>query len=220
MLQNFKDARASGLFFKILNKPHPYFNCLVKYYYTRKYLCNVSIGSYYTIPFTIKLFAFLFLHAKGNSLRAIRLHRLTRIENILHVLDTFSAVHVVISPRDILSLLRFVLAIYLCFFFSEPHSSVAIVQDLEQEVAGSISALPTFLSRIDDSHCDRVHSSPTAVNCFDYCYVGKQPVVWKKHCAEYWFKELQESMGRCTGRRDIKKTALNIFFSLTMRVYI
>ena len=120
MLQNFKDARASGLFFKILNKPHPYFNCLVKYYYTRKYLCNVSLGSYYTIPFTIKLFAFLFLHAKGNSLRAIRLHRLTRIENILHVLETFSAVHVVISPRDILSLLRFVLAIYLCFFSLSP----------------------------------------------------------------------------------------------------
>ena len=44
-------------------------------------------------------------------------------------------------------------------------------------------------------------------------YVGKQPVAWKKYCAEYWLKELHESIDRCTGRRDITeillKTALN-----------
>ena len=43
--------------------------------------------------------------------------------------------------------------------------------------------------------------------------LGKQPVDWKKFCADYWLKELQESMDRCTGRRDIteilSKTALN-----------
>ena len=27
--------------------------------------------------------------------------------------------------------------------------------------------------------------------------------VWKKDCAEYWLKKIQESMDRCTGRRDI-----------------
>ena len=34
-------------------------------------------------------------------------------------------------------------------------------------------------------------------------YVGKQPVAWKEYCAEYWLKELKESIGRGTGRRDI-----------------
>ena len=29
---------------------------------------------------------------------------------------------------------------------------------------------------IDDSLCDRIHSSLTAVRCFDNGYVGKQPV--------------------------------------------
>ena len=45
------------------------------------------------------------------------------------------------------------------------------------------------------------------------CYVGKQPVAWKEYCVEYWLKELQESMDRCTGCCDITeillKTALN-----------
>ena len=43
-------------------------------------------------------------------------------------------------------------------------------------------------------------SSLTAVRCFDNGYVGKQPVARKEYCAEYWLKELQESMDRCTGR--------------------
>ena len=35
-----------------------------------------------------------------------------------------------------------------------------------------------------------------------------QPVAWKEYCAEYWFKELQESMDRCTGCRDIPEILL------------
>ena len=31
-----------------------------------------------------------------------------------------------------------------------------------------------FLLRIDDSHCDRIHSSLTAVRCFDNGYLGKK----------------------------------------------
>ena len=69
------------------------------------------------------------------------------------------------------------------------------------------------LSRIDDGHCDRIHSSLTAVRCFDNSFVGKQPVAWKEYCAKYWLKELQESMDRCTGHCDVTeillKTALN-----------
>ena len=74
-------------------------------------------------------------------------------------------------------------------------------------------ARPTFFPRIDDSHCVRIHSSLIAVRFFDIGYAGKQPVVWKDYCTEYWLKELQESMDRSAGRRDITeillKTALN-----------
>ena len=59
-------------------------------------------------------------------------------------------------------------------------------------------AHPKFFLRIDDSYCDRIHSSLTAVCCFDNGYVGKQPVAWKEYCVVYWL-----SMDRCTGRRNI-----------------
>ena len=59
-------------------------------------------------------------------------------------------------------------------------------------------AQPSFFLRIDDGH-----SSLTNVCCFDDSCVGKQPVAWKQYCEEYWLKELQESMDRCTGRRNI-----------------
>ena len=32
--------------------------------------------------------------------------------------------------------------------------------------------------------------------------------VWKEYCSEYWLKELQESMNRCSGRYDITKILL------------
>ena len=51
-----------------------------------------------------------------------------------------------------------------------------------------------FFPRIDDSHCHRIHSSLTAVCCFDNGYVEKQPVACKEYPAKYWFKEFQESM--------------------------
>ena len=44
---------------------------------------------------------------------------------------------------------------------------------------------------------------------------GKRPVAWKEYCAEYWLKELQESIDT---RRDITeimlKTALNAIQSI------
>ena len=39
-------------------------------------------------------------------------------------------------------------------------------------------------------------------------YVGKQPVAWKEYCAEYWLKELQEGMDKCTGCRDVTEVLL------------
>ena len=59
-----------------------------------------------------------------------------------------------------------------------------------------------------------IHSSLNSVHCFQDGYVGKQPVAWKEYCVEYWLKELQESMDRCTGSGDMNevtlKSALNI----------
>ena len=70
-------------------------------------------------------------------------------------------------------------------------------------VSGLIPIQLLFLLRIDDKHWDRIHSSLTTIHCFDNGCVGKQPVVWKEYCAEYWLKELQESMDRCTGHCDV-----------------
>ena len=79
---------------------------------------------------------------------------------------------------------------------------------------------PMFFPRIDYGHCDRVHSSLTAAHCFGNGYLGKQAVAWKEYCAEYLFKELMESMNRCTGRRDITemllKTAVNTIQSIKL----
>ena len=40
--------------------------------------------------------------------------------------------------------------------------------------------MPSLVPRIDDSHCDRIHSSFMAEYYFDNGYVGKQPVVLKE----------------------------------------
>ena len=60
-----------------------------------------------------------------------------------------------------------------------------------------------FFPRFDGTHCDRIHSSLTAVHCFDNRYVGKQPVAWEGHSVEYLLNELQESTDKCTGHHDI-----------------
>ena len=43
-------------------------------------------------------------------------------------------------------------------------------------------------------------------------------MAWKEYFAEYWLKEIRESMDRCTGRRDITeillKTALSTIQSI------
>ena len=78
----------------------------------------------------------------------------------------------------------------------------------EQEVAGSIPSSAIFFLGIDDSHCNRIHPSLNAVHCFDNGYAGKQPVAWKEYCAEYWLKELEESMDRCICHCNITKMVL------------
>ena len=88
---------------------------------------------------------------------------------------------------------------------ADPHSSVGSVADLRTGDQWFDPRLGQyfFFPRIDDRHCDRIHSFVNAVHYFDNVYVGNQPVALKEYCAEYRFKELQESMGRYTGRCDI-----------------
>ena len=80
------------------------------------------------------------------------------------------------------------------------------------------AAWPILTPRIYDSHWGRIYSSLIAVHFFDDGNVGKQPVARKEYCAKNQLKELQESMARCTGHRDITemtfKTALNIIQSI------
>ena len=76
-----------------------------------------------------------------------------------------------------------------------PHSSVNSVVDLR--TGGhwfKPSAQPVFFPRNDDSHCDRIHSSLTAVHRFDNGYVEKQPVAWREYCAAYWLKNTRKSL--------------------------
>ena len=86
-------------------------------------------------------------------------------------------------------------------FLAEPHSSVGSVSDLR--TGGRWLDPIIFFPRIYDSHCDRIYSSLIAVRCFVDGYVVKHPVAWKEYCVEYWLKELQESLDRRTGFRDI-----------------
>ena len=69
-----------------------------------------------------------------------------------------------------------------------PKAQSVVLQTWEHEVRSP--ARPIFFPRIDDSHCDRIHSSLTTVRCFDNGYLGKLPVAWKEYCAEYWLKEV------------------------------
>ena len=74
---------------------------------------------------------------------------------------------------------------------SRAHSSSPIVQSAayrtwDKEVAGWIPGLGQYSSpRIDDRHRERIHSSLTAVRCFDNGYMGRHPMAWKEYCAEY-----------------------------------
>ena len=47
--------------------------------------------------------------------------------------------------------------------------------------------MPESAGQPDNSHCNRIHPSLTAVHCFYNDYVGKQPVAWREYCVDYWF---------------------------------
>ena len=88
------------------------------------------------------------------------------------------------------------LSFFLCFlpfvlsFHSFIHSFfLSFFLGLENRRSLVLSpARPIFFPRIDDSHCDRIHSSPTVIKR------------WSCEKRGHWSKELQESMDRRTGR--------------------
>ena len=86
---------------------------------------------------------------------------------------------------------------------AKPHSSVGSVPDLTTEGRWFDPRLGQYLSEIDDSHCDRIHSYLTAVRCFEMV------MAWKENGAEYWLKDFQKSMDSFTGRCDITEILLN-----------
>ena len=92
---------------------------------------------------------------------------------------------------------------YRCCCQAEPHSSVGSVANLI--IGGHL--FDPLLGQYSFQRMMIVIVTGfipfTAVHCFHNGYVGKQPVAWKECCADYWLKELQESMDRCTGRHDI-----------------
>ena len=86
-------------------------------------------------------------------------------------------------------------------FLALPHGLVGIRVDNRRSLVRSLTQ-PILFPVIDDSHCNRIHSTLIFVRNFDNGYVGKQPLAWKEYCAEYRLKELQESMDRWIGRRN------------------
>ena len=54
-----------------------------------------------------------------------------------------------------------------------------------EEVIGSIQGLSDFFPKIDDSHCDLIHTCLTADKFFDDGYVAKLPAIWKEYSVEY-----------------------------------
>ena len=83
-------------------------------------------------------------------------------------------------------------------------------------VAGSIPGTANLSPWIDHGFYDRIQLSLTIL--FDDGKLGKQPVTWKKYCAEYMLKKIRDSMERNTGRCDITEeileTALNTIQSI------
>ena len=81
-------------------------------------------------------------------------------------------------------------------------SSVCSVQDLR---TGGCRFAPRlkFFRTICDSHCDRIHSSLTAVHCFDDWLGGKAASSLERILCGVLVKYLQDSINGCTGRCDI-----------------
>ena len=91
--------------------------------------------------------------------------------------------------------------VFLKTFSLELQSPIAQSARLENRSSRSLFlslARPIFLSRIDDSHCDRIHSSLTDFHCFHKKLLVCGKAASGLERVEYWLKELQESVDRIT----------------------
>ena len=80
-------------------------------------------------------------------------------------------------------------------------------------------ALPHIFPRIDDNNCNRLHSSVTAIHCFDDGFVGKQSLALEEYFAEYWLKEVHESMDRYSACHDITEILLKMALNTTQSTF-
>ena len=76
---------------------------------------------------------------------------------------------------------------------AEPHSSIGRVADLRTR--------GLWFDPLLGQYSFRGLMIVTTVRCFDNGNMGKQPEASKKYWAEYWLKELQESMDTVEKRR-------------------
>ena len=85
-------------------------------------------------------------------------------------------------------------AIFLRVLKAKPYSSAGSVQDLRTgHWLDPVLGLLFF--QIDDSYCDRIHSSLITVHCFNNGYVGKQLVTWRECCGKCWLKKKKAWIG-------------------------
>ena len=76
-------------------------------------------------------------------------------------------------------------------FGPSPIAQSAAYQTWEKEVSSSIPGSANIFNKYWWCHCDRIHSSLTAVHCFENGYVIKQPVAWRDYCMEHWLTHYQ-----------------------------
>ena len=106
---------------------------------------------------------------------------------------------------------------------AEPHSSVGSVADLRTGGRWFHPRLGQYSFRglIIVTATGFIPLSPLSVVSTT---TGKQQVACKEYCAEYWLKELQESMDKCNGHRDMTeirlKKALNTIQSIVIFIVV
>ena len=93
----------------------------------------------------------------------------------------------------------------------EPFTLVGSIQDLK---TGGRSLVDSWHSKYSfwELMIIIVQDSFLSPRCpfFQWFNVGKQPVAWKEYCVEYRSKEIQESMGWCTGYCNVTEILLKM----------
>ena len=81
---------------------------------------------------------------------------------------------------------------YLPIFYPFPHTKLFLLRVFKTwrcctkttGAGGRSPARPIFFPRINDSHCDMIHSSISLCHCFDEGYVEKKPEISTCYCVK------------------------------------